>query len=90
MGLCAQRLVRKVSKKCAAVHSAEKRDSDPWNYRYPATIDSSSSQKCSECDGTGYKGRVGLYEVLEITDEIRESILDGSDSEQIRDQFHSA
>ena len=89
VGLCAQRLVRKVCKKCAKVCSAEKNEiltqygiSD----HLVANIDSSSSQKCSECDGTGYKGRIGLYEVLEITDEIRESILDGSNSEQIRDR----
>ena len=33
---------------------------------------------CERCNQTGYKGRVGLYEVMEVTDEIRELILVGA------------
>ena len=32
---------------------------------------------CSTCNNTGYKGRVGLYEVMEINDDLRELILVG-------------
>lgn len=32
------------------------------------------STRCPECDGRGYKGRVGIYEVLEVNREIRELI----------------
>jgi type IV pilus assembly protein PilB len=39
---------------------------------------------CERCSGTGYKGRVGLYEVLEIDDEIRELILSGASSYELR------
>ena len=39
---------------------------------------------CPVCKGSGYKGRVGIYEVLEITDKIRTHILEGSNAEQIR------
>lgn len=38
---------------------------------------------CKKCNNTGYKGRLGLYEVLEITPEISELILKGSDSDAI-------
>lgn len=34
-----------------------------------------ASSGCSECSGLGYKGRVGIYEVIEITDKMRELIL---------------
>ena len=39
---------------------------------------------CDRCSNTGYKGRVGLYEVLEIDDELREMILSGASSFEIR------
>jgi type IV pilus assembly protein PilB len=39
---------------------------------------------CEKCNHTGYKGRVGLYEVMEITEELRELILVGASSLELR------
>lgn len=39
---------------------------------------------CSNCNGTGYRGRVGLYEVMEITDELRELIIIGASAMELR------
>ena len=39
---------------------------------------------CSRCNDTGFKGRVGLYEVMEITDDIRELILIGASALELR------
>ena len=39
---------------------------------------------CDRCNNTGYKGRVGLYEVMEIADEIRELILAGASAHELR------
>lgn len=39
---------------------------------------------CTTCNGTGYKGRVGLYEVMEITDELRELIIIGASAMELR------
>ena len=39
---------------------------------------------CDICSGTGYKGRVGLFEVMEVEDEIRELILSGASSLELR------
>ena len=39
---------------------------------------------CATCNNTGYKGRIGLYEVMEITDEIRELILIGASALELR------
>jgi type IV pilus assembly protein PilB len=39
---------------------------------------------CSNCNQTGYKGRVGLYEVMEITDELRELIIIGASAMELR------
>jgi type IV pilus assembly protein PilB len=39
---------------------------------------------CERCNGTGYKGRVGLYEVMEIGEELRELILVGASAIELR------
>ena len=39
---------------------------------------------CQTCNNTGYKGRVGLYETMEVTDEIRELILIGASALELR------
>ena len=39
---------------------------------------------CANCNNTGYRGRVGLYEVMEISDDIREHILAGASSMELR------
>jgi type IV pilus assembly protein PilB len=40
---------------------------------------------CPECDNIGYKGRVGIYEILEITPNIKKMILDGASATMIND-----
>jgi type IV pilus assembly protein PilB len=39
---------------------------------------------CAACNGTGYKGRIGLYEVMEMTDALRERVLTGATAIDIR------
>ena len=39
---------------------------------------------CERCNNTGYKGRVGLYEVMEVEDEMREMVLSGASSFELR------
>jgi type IV pilus assembly protein PilB len=39
---------------------------------------------CERCNQTGYKGRVGLYEVMEVTDELRELILVGASGLELK------
>jgi type IV pilus assembly protein PilB len=39
---------------------------------------------CEKCNGTGYKGRVGLYEVMEISETLKELVLVGASSQELR------
>jgi type IV pilus assembly protein PilB len=39
---------------------------------------------CERCNKTGYKGRVGLYEVMQVTNELRELILVGASGLELR------
>ncbi len=86
--ICAQRLVRRICKECRgpmevppqALIDVGFEPDDAKN----ATI--FKGQGCTTCNNTGYKGRVGLYEVLECTDEIRQMILEGASAMEIKKQ----
>jgi len=39
---------------------------------------------CTACNNTGYKGRIGLYEVMEVSDDLRELILVGASGLELR------
>ena len=39
---------------------------------------------CENCVGSGYRGRIGIYEIMEITDEIREAMLLRKSSNEIK------
>ena len=39
---------------------------------------------CKTCNGTGYKGRIGMYEVMEVSEEIQELILVGASAREIK------
>jgi type IV pilus assembly protein PilB len=84
--ICAQRLVRRVCKECK----------EPLEIAPQALVEIGLSPEeaksaqvmkgrgCGTCNNTGYKGRVGLYEVLEVSDDIRELILAGASSLEIK------
>ena len=40
---------------------------------------------CHVCCGTGYKGRVGIFEILMVTDKIREAVVSKQDAEKIKE-----
>ena len=40
--------------------------------------------KCGVCNNTGYKGRVGLYEVMEVDDEIKDLVLVGASAGELK------
>src|SRR4029078_6427285 len=39
---------------------------------------------CAECRGTGYRGRVGVYEILTMTDELRRAVTERRNSSELR------
>jgi type IV pilus assembly protein PilB len=84
--ICAQRLVRRICSGCK----------EPLQIQPQALIDAGYSvddankvevqhgRGCATCNNTGYKGRVGLYEVMEINDELRELILVGASALELK------
>jgi type IV pilus assembly protein PilB len=82
----AQRLIRRICKDCKQEHQtpAEALIEVGFSADEAKTLKTYKGSGCATCNNTGYKGRIGLYEVLEITDEIRELILIGASALELR------
>lgn len=84
--ICAQRLVRRICGKCKEPHPTP----PPALVQAGFTAEEAGSVTpmrgagCEKCNKTGYKGRVGLYEVMEISEELRELILVGASGLELR------
>ena len=48
------------------------------------TVKIQKGKGCGVCNNTGYKGRTGLYEVMEVDDEIRELVLVGASAVELK------
>ena len=84
--IVAQRLVRRICAECAEpievpLEALVRAGYTPDEARQ-AKI--KKGRGCSICNGSGYKGRVGLYEVMEINDELRELILVGASAMELK------
>jgi type IV pilus assembly protein PilB len=84
--ICAQRLIRKICKECktevktplqALINAGFSQDE-------AKTIPTYRGEGCKTCNETGYKGRIGMYEVMEIGEGIQELILVGASAREIR------
>ena len=82
----AQRLIRRICKDCKKEHPTpvEALVEIGFSPEEAGKIKTYKGKGCATCNETGYKGRIGLYEVMEITDEIRELILIGASSLELR------
>jgi type IV pilus assembly protein PilB len=84
--VCAQRLVRRVCTNCKVddAHAPPALEQVGFNKEDATQVVPKKGTGCEKCNKTGYKGRVGLYEVMEITDELRELILVGASALELR------
>ncbi len=82
----AQRLIRVICKKCKEeVHvPVEGLIEIGFSPEEAPDIKIYKGKGCTTCNGTGYKGRIGLYEVMEITEELRELIIIGASAMELR------
>jgi type IV pilus assembly protein PilB len=84
--ICAQRLVRRVCKDCKEEISTPQQTlvEAGFSAQEAKTVKIFKGKGCPTCNGTGYKGRIGLYEVMEIDDDIRELILVGASAIELK------
>jgi type IV pilus assembly protein PilB len=84
--ICAQRLVRKICKECR--EEIQMPTQALVDIGFP--LDEAQRVKlykgrgCATCNNTGYRGRVGLFEVMEMSEDIRELILSGASAMELR------
>jgi len=84
--ICAQRLVRRVCSNCKEPHPMPPAAlvQAGYNPEDANTVTPMKGKGCDRCNNTGYKGRVGLYEVMEVTEELRELVLVGASGLELR------
>jgi type IV pilus assembly protein PilB len=86
VSVTAQRLLRKICPKCAAAYKPKPADLQRLGYR-PNDIKDVEFRKghgCSQCQYTGYRGRVGVFEMLILDEAVRSAIIDQKTSQEIR------
>ena len=86
IGVVAQRLVRRICKSCATVYDPPLAELQVYQKLGGAEKDHFvRGEGCQFCSGTGYYDRVGVYEVLSMSDEIRQCLVDGAPPRVARD-----
>ena len=94
VGVMAQRLIRRVCPKCSSTRAVDPEkdklahDRNIRTLKQANSIDlanNDSNNLCPVCNGTGYKGRLGLYEVMKVNENIRELIMKSSTADVIRE-----
>ncbi|MCK4312566.1 MAG: Flp pilus assembly complex ATPase component TadA [Candidatus Cloacimonetes bacterium] len=83
----AQRLVRKVCKHCITDYTPTEQELQDAGITPEGAkkINFKKGKGCVHCDNTGYSGRTGIFEMLEVTAEIRKLIFNGADQDTIHE-----
>ncbi len=84
VGVVAQRLVRNICPKCRTSYFPSAELFDSLQYKGNRRQSFARGEGCQECHDTGFRGRSGIYEILSVTNEIREIISNDSNVESIR------
>ena len=88
-----QRLVRRLCSKCKVQRPLTENEknliqlkNEKYNLNYSLDTMIYEAVGCEHCNKTGYYDRIGIFEILNITDEIKELIMNGKSSIEIRRQ----
>ncbi|MDR1990086.1 MAG: Flp pilus assembly complex ATPase component TadA, partial [Acidobacteriaceae bacterium] len=84
--ICAQRLVRRICTHCKTPHPQAPSALAQAGFApdVAKVVVPMTGRGCERCHHTGYRGRVGLYEVMAVTDTLRELILAGASGAELR------
>ena len=90
IGILAQRLVRRICENCKEEIQPDEELIEQLNLSeyVKQGVKFYKGRGCQLCSNTGYKGRIGIFEIMIIDDEIRELIIDGSPVMEIRNRAH--
>lgn len=84
--VCAQRLMRRVCRICRVPYQPEGREKELLEKAlgWSGTIYKAKHDGCSRCNGAGYKGRVGIHELMTVNDAIIEAINREADTNELK------
>lgn len=87
LAVLAQRLVRKVCRQCSQTRPASdhERQTLELGSTGDAPLSITTGKGCDACRGTGYRGRVGIFELLVVDDAVREAIQERANAAEIRE-----
>lgn len=87
----AQRLVRKICKHCKRPYAADAKEIRSLNIN-PAQAANATFAKgdgCADCNATGYRGRMGIFEIFVVNDEIQKMIYENAGTARLREKGRS-
>jgi type IV pilus assembly protein PilB len=84
-GVVAQRLVRRICPQCGEYYEASDYEKKLLNAPSDKPLKLKRGKGCTFCNNTGYKGRVGIYEIMEVTREHRELMLKNASTDELKD-----
>jgi len=85
VGVLAQRLVRRLCPKCKEEAELDETARDILGLSEDEDVTIYKAKGCPECNDIGYKGRIAVYEIMEVDREIRELIAKNENSDVIKD-----
>ncbi|MBC8059570.1 MAG: Flp pilus assembly complex ATPase component TadA [Clostridiaceae bacterium] len=85
VGVIAQRLVRRICPNCKEEYKAGDHEKKILGVEAEKSLTLYKGRGCTNCNSTGYKGRIGVYEIMEIDRNIRGGIMDGINADELRD-----
>ena len=90
--ILAQRLVRRICKDCKEEYVPDADTLTDLELTSDQVVGKTffRGRGCDKCSGSGYKGRLGLYELLIMTDELRDLVVRNASTEEIRDLARKA
>lgn len=84
VGIIAQRLVRRLCPRCKKKVLANADQLELLGFGPDEQVEIYEPVGCSSCDNNGFKGRIGVYEIMEVTPKVRKVIAAGEDAEHIK------
>lgn len=86
-GVMAQRLVKTICKDCAETRKATSIEKEVFQRRNMEIEEVTVGQGCDACRHTGYRGRMAIHELIVITDDIRNMMMNHARTSEIKDHL---
>ena len=84
IGVIAQRLVRRLCPHCKKPHVLTEEERQMMELPINQEVNAFEPSGCEQCDNTGYKGRIGIYEIMTVTPKLKTLIAKGVGADELK------